>query len=416
MKFTLKNPPPKAARPCFFNISKWFIRLTIALVITMFFVSMLITDEDRYFWGAVGLWWGALCSVILFLYITYYLLMHIRSNSWDRQRKKWLLEETRKSRRVLQILQAEFITAADYVNDKNVGNTNLSPLNILMDNDPRVEMQISWQDDGNVMMSRIPFGSEVSDPGSLLPEQFIYDLLKKILTPIAKSLSLFHESKSISILFEVSTGVAPRLLRNVWQRVWVESGITQPVEFVDGSGLAYIDTWLNERIRDESLLLIVALQIAPENPEGTGEAAVALLLGNRLTQKTLEPLALLHRPDCSFESELDKGLEQAAYHVPLNNSTLQHLWQCGLNQTQREAVTILRQSPLLASVKSANIYNVDGSLGQTGCAAPWLAVAAATQAAQKLQVPQLIISSDFRHEAIWSAIVSPMIPPQELDS
>lgn len=60
--------------------------------------------------------------------------------------------------------------------------------------------------------------------------------------------------------------------------------------------------------------------------------------GNRLTQKMLPPQAFLHRPDGSSEAELDKGLTQAAYHVPLNDSTLQHLCLCGLNWSQREAV------------------------------------------------------------------------------
>ncbi|STT03112.1 putative structural protein [Klebsiella pneumoniae] len=53
--------------------------------------------------------------------------------------------------------------------------------------------------------------------------------------------------------------------------------------------LSVIDRWLNERIKDKVMLLIVGLQIDPVVTNNTAEAAVALLLGNRLTQEALDP-------------------------------------------------------------------------------------------------------------------------------
>jgi hypothetical protein len=86
-----------------------------------------------------------------------------------------------------------------------------------------------------------------------------------------------------------------------------KSNITLPVEYGEGSGLSVIDRWLNERIKDKAMLLIVGLQLKPAESDNTAEAGVALLLGNRLTQEALEPLALLHRPDAAPTGELRRG-------------------------------------------------------------------------------------------------------------
>ncbi len=73
----------------------------------------------------------------------------------------------------------------------------------------------------------------------------------------------------------------------LWQQAWQESGIGQPTTLLSGHGLTVIDHWLDHRIKDSAVLLVVAVQIAPEQPEMTGEAVVGLLLANRLTQKYL---------------------------------------------------------------------------------------------------------------------------------
>lgn len=77
-----------------------------------------------------------------------------------------------------------------------------------------------------------------------------------------------------------------------------------------------VDNWLDDRIREETVLLIIALQVDPDKPEGTGEAAVALLLGNRLTQHILTPQAVLQRVEESFTETLAENIAQALDWVP----------------------------------------------------------------------------------------------------
>lgn len=402
MNFNLKILPPKAIRPEPPKPIRWFVALCGLFIAGALFIRI---SGNQNAWVVMS---GILVAVWMLMgcfRLMIYLRQQISANQWDRQREKWILDKTRKSRRAFQILSAEFI--APYSDNSRELYSSL--LDAMLDNHNQIISQVSWNGEEGCRHGRIS-RQPTQTPDGLISASFI-----SLLSALGIYVKQLTDNNLIAVLLESSSSLSNSQIRHLWQQAWRDSGISQPVEYVEGSGLAYAETWLNERIHDDALLLVVAVQIAPETPEGTGEAVAGVLLGNRLTQKTLEPLALLHRPDCSSEDELDKGLEQAAYHVPLNDTKLQHLWQCGLNQAQREAVTKQYQSPLIASVKSGNIYDVDGSLGLTGCVAPWLAVAAAAQAAQKLQVPQMIISSDTGHSAIWSTVVSPVASRQEMN-
>ncbi|MCS5873288.1 hypothetical protein LN650_12440 [Klebsiella pneumoniae subsp. pneumoniae] len=69
-----------------------------------------------------------------------------------------------------------------------------------------------------------------------------------------------------------------------------------------------IDHWLDQPMTEPSLMLIVALQVAPKQVEGTAETVVSLLLASPQVAADLMPLALLHRP------EQVKGISHEAFH------------------------------------------------------------------------------------------------------
>lgn len=421
MKFHLKNLPPKASHPEPPRAGRWFIFLVSMLAFSVLLARMAGTDRYNFWIFALivpAVIWFTICGARMMMY----LWLELQASSIDRRREQWILNKTRCSRRAFQVLLAECVIAGQENNVHIIGQPNNEDvsneagrlampysLTHMMSNKNLIRAQTNWKGEEGCRHSRIAY-----QPG-LTPNEVTEETLVRLAEAVKMVMLSIPENNPVVVLFESSGPLPVSRLQLTWRQAWQKNGLTQPLEYAEGSGLGYVNTWLNERIHDDALLLVIAIQIAPKNPQGTGEAVVALLLGNRLTQKTLKPMALLHRPDCSTEAELETGLEMAAYHVPLNDIKLQHLWQCGLSQSQREAATIQYTSPLLASVKSENIYDVDGSLGTTGCVAPWLAVAAAAQAAQKLQNHQLIITSDSGHEAVWSALVSPITSEQELD-
>ncbi|MEF9672781.1 hypothetical protein QNM99_12885 [Pseudomonas sp. PCH446] len=94
-----------------------------------------------------------------------------------------------------------------------------------------------------------------------------------------------------------------------------------------------MDQWLDQRITDQALLLVVALRFAPQQPEGTAEVAVGLLFGNRLTQTTLAPIAYLHRPEQERGPTTEALLyaaRQSLDWVPLEAKSIEQVWRGGL--------------------------------------------------------------------------------------
>ncbi|WJT19272.1 transposase [Klebsiella pneumoniae subsp. pneumoniae] len=179
--------------------------------------------------------------------------------------------------------------------------------------------------------------------------------------------------------------------------------------------ISVIDRWLNERIKDKVMLLIVGLQIDPVVTNNTAEAAVALLLGNRLTQEALDPLALLHRPDAAPSGELSEGMRMAAWNVPLKESMVKNLWLAGMTGEQRAEAIGCQNAHPAQCVKDEAVISLDISMGNAGAAAPWLAIAAATEIARQTQSPQMIICGDTTQKVLWSTLITPIASRQEMD-
>lgn len=176
-----------------------------------------------------------------------------------------------------------------------------------------------------------------------------------------------------------------------------------------------VNHWLDHRIKDDAMLLIVGLQIDPAVSNNTAETAVALLLGNRLTQEALEPLALLHRPDAAPTGELRQGMNMAAYNVPLKENIVKNLWLAGLTGNQRAEVIACQNAHPAQSVEDEAVISLDTSMGHAGAAAPWLVIAAATEIARQTQLPQMIICGDTTQNVLWSTLITPIASRQEMD-
>ncbi|VDR25573.1 Uncharacterised protein [Raoultella terrigena] len=218
----------------------------------------------------------------------------------------------------------------------------------------------------------------------------------------------FPPKQTLSVLFEVDTSILPRRFIPAWHASLGEAGIVQPIEYIDGHGAQFIDEWLDNRINDRSLLLVIAAQVAPEMRQGSAEAMVALLLGNRLTQNTIPPLAWLHRPEQAVPQLLEEAIAQAADWVPLEAGQVKHLWLSGLTLEEASAVIPVMTIPLLSGVPSpAGRHNTDLIVGHAGCVSPWLAAAMGTLAAQQTGSAQLAISADDVTGTLWIQAITP---------
>lgn len=401
MSYSLKHLPECYPRPVPPKTSRWFVTLAGMLVISVILMRIFGRYIDtRHFWliaiGAPFVGWIVSFGFRIWIWS----LQDSKANSFDRRREQWILSETLKARRALQILNTTFITA--HLEYKQ-GSVAIEMLN----NHSIIISQSDWKGEKGKRMSCI-----TTEPGET-PELAVSRLLSGLIADLP--VGQFPENTSLAVILDISSSLSFPAVREIWQEAWQESGITCAVEYVGSNGTGVISQWLDHRIKDEAMLLIVGLQIDPIDSNNTAEAAVALLLGNRLTQEALEPLALLHRPDASPPGELSEGMNMAAYNVPLKGKIVKNLWLAGLTGGQHAEVIACQNAHPAQSVADDSVISLDRSMGHAGAAAPWLAIAAATEIARQTQSPQMIICGDNTKNVLWSTLITPIASRQEMD-
>lgn len=407
MPVNLNTIPGPALRPLPPKPLRWLstlVGLIATGILLMRFLGKLV-GETSFWWFAIGipvLFW----VVLMGFRLTVYIMQQIHANAWDKRREQVILQEVRRGRRALQILAAEHRTAL--VAKAQFKDTT----DALLRNEDILFSQTSWNGQSSVRHSRLP------DSVDVLPQTQVSSAFAELLQTLTEPLSHLPQDNPVVVLLESSSSLPVAQVRDLWQQAWLESDLTPHMAFIPGHGLMAIDHWLDYSIQDKAVLLVIALQIAPRQPDNTAETVTGLLLGNRITQTTLPPIALLHRPELSRPDPiaLQEKIDQAIDWVPLQATALQHLWLVGIPGTSEgyQCAIVAQANPPLASVDPATgIHNINEFLGNPGRAAPWLAIAAAAQAIRQSPAPHMIISGEQDSDSVWSTVVSPYASHKE---
>nr|WP_246237990.1 hypothetical protein [Pseudomonas akapageensis] len=367
----------------------------------MLFDEQALHRQPVNFWGpALGIPLPGWC-VLGFGRLLLYIGRQGAADGWDQGREEDLICRMRRGRRSQQVLSVSLYTPL-----REPGQQPTAQLAALLEGTEALTAQSSRLGARILRHSQLP-GDTDEDP-----ELMLLGVLTQVLADLAPTLAHLPDDTPLALLLEVDSHLHTSQVHLMWQKVWKESGIRQKTVSVEGLGLAAVDQWLDQRIDDQALLLVVAVQFAPEQPEGRAEAAVGLLFGNRLTQTILPAVAYLHRPEPARGPSAEAllyGARQALDWVPLEAPAIQHVWRVGVAAQQDAAMnTVLAELSLPAKPKQG-FCNLDATLGHPGQASPWLAIAAATQTIQSGNGPQFIFSGGGAVEAgLWSTVVTPV--------
>jgi hypothetical protein len=404
MPVRLDKIPSPALRPESPRAWLWFSLLVVFLLLgvggVVLFGDQTTTQQPIDFWlPAIGiplLGWCVLGFGRLLLHVG----QHSAADGWDEAREKDMNLKVRQGRRSQQVLVASVYTAL-----RVPGELPTQQLDKLLDGVTPLKSQPSRQGGTISRHTRLSSGSDGDCKRTLLR------ILKSVLADLAPMLAQLSDDQPLALLLEIDTGLPEEQWRRVWRRAWRKSGIRQSSTSVDVSGLAALDQWLDHRIHDQALLLVVALQFAPQQPEGTAEVAVGLLFGNRLTQETLPPIAYLHRPEQERKPTTDDLLyatRQALDWVPVDAKSIEQVWRVGIDsQRQADIASVMADVPMGST--NSGVCNLDASLGFPGCASPWMAIAAATQTVQHGTGPQFIFSGSDAADGLWGTVVMPVV-------
>lgn len=404
MAVRLDRIPARALRPARPRGGVWLGLLLLFLLLgsgwmVVFSDQLLHHQPVRFFGLALGVPLLAWCLLGMGRALLYFGQQYV-ADGWDEAREQDVVRSIRRGRRAQQVLGVSLYTVL-----RAPGDDPLAQLDALLRGSNSLKAQPCRVGQAGLRHSRL------SDDGNQETEHLL-PVLVQVLTDLAHTLALLPDDTPLALLLEVDSGLPQNELRRAWQYAWRESGIRQSAEPIEGDGLDVLDQWLDQRINDQALLMVVALQFAPQPVEGTAEAVVGLLLGNRLTQTVLAPMALLHRPErergASTETLRDAA-RQALDWVPLPPTAVEHVWRVGAD-TQRDAAmaTVLVDLPIVVK-PNQGLHNLDSLLGHPGKASPWLAIVAATQTLQRGAGPQFIFSGAGSDElGLWSTVVMPV--------
>ncbi|MBD9677934.1 hypothetical protein IB274_14570 [Pseudomonas sp. PDM18] len=322
---------------------------------------------------------------------------------WNEAREADLTQKMRRGRRSQQVLAVSLHTA---LRDLTADNGQAQHLALVANDGSQLRAQPGWQ--GSARHSRLPL-MEVENQ-----ERLLRRVLVSVLGDLAAKLSAFPSDKPVALLLEMDSGLEEGRAGRVWNETLAESGIRQTLKLINGSGMAAIDQWLDERIRDEALLMVVSFQIARGQVEGSAESVVGLLLGNRLTQERLPALAYLHRPEPTHGTDKKAALQataQALDWVPLPASSIGRVWLAGTDASRNALITSAMESVELPAKAT---HNLGALLGDAGKASPWMAIASAVEATASEAEPQFIFTGDSAEDAcMWCSVVMPAAVPQE---
>ncbi|MCY1527725.1 hypothetical protein D9M68_628010 [compost metagenome] len=328
---------------------------------------------------------------------------HMVADVKDEVRAAVIARETRRGRRSLQVLAASAHTALrePYAADGR------AQMDALQGSESALKAQRSWRSDADIVRhSRLP----------LLPDESTDAVLVRVfgqlLVELAGALAEIPKGTPLVVLFDAKGSELDEKSRELWQRAWSASGIDLPTRWAEKSGLEAVDHWLDRQIDDPALLLVIAAQVTPRLVEGSAEAVVGLLLGNHLTQKHLQPMACLHRPEQERKASTDAltyAVRQALDWVPLPTADVMQVWFSGIGRGRQAALATALARLEIAVKPGQGAHDLDASLGHAGSAAPWLAIAAAANAAHRNRTHQLIVCGE-RSEfplPLWSVVVAP---------
>lgn len=396
-------PSPRPARP---RVWLWLGVLPLLLLVLGVCGAFLLGTQSLRetppgFWGlALGTPFLGWCLLSFGRVLLYFGQQQV-ADGWDKAREEDLVHKIRRGRRVQQVLGVSLHTAL-----REPETSSATQLTALLSGAEVLEAQPCRPDQAVSRHSRLTSAAHEN------PEQVLGRAFGQLLADLLPVLRRASADTQLAVLLEVDSALPKNVWQDLWRQAWSESGIRQPTVPVEGSGLAVLDQWLDQRIGDKASLLVVALQFAPQQAEGTAEAAVGLLFGNRLTQTVLPPIAYLHRPEQEREPNTDALLyaaRQALEWAPLDAQSIQQTWRVGVDVQRNEALSNVLAAVPLPAKNNQGFYNLDTSLGNPGKASPWLAIAAATQTIQGGAGPQFIFSgSNCVDAGLWSTVLTPV--------
>lgn len=388
--------PPRAENRTVPSVRRWLMLLLALLagngLATAWLWPAGVSTYMPLFWicfpgGAIVIW-----AVLLIVRSAIYLTPVFGNGGWNDAREKDLAQEIRRGQRSIVML-AQAVQLPHAIASGTLSGQLLIPDGISLPSvaDATGQNRIYLARFGDAMLSRMDrlkarlqvllTDNRVQSALRGLPPQSSFTIA--LLTGPKDSMTLEQQQMSAQVIREI-TGLSCRL------------------SFVEGTGLDILDRWLDEPGIMQTLL-VLAVNLAEEDIDGTGEAAVALLL-QRDDGMMDEAVVSVHRPEMTHpEQGITYALQQALLWGMTTPDTVCQIWLAGTG-TGNKAESLFSNAGIRFP-GAGQPCDIDLRTGQTGYASPWLAMAVAAENLITTSYPQLLMSVAGENGTPWFMVI-----------
>lgn len=319
------------------------------------------------------------------------------ADGWDAARERDLAQDMRCGQRSLGML-GYVVHLPHVISAKSISQQLQIPEGIILPTkvDETGELlihQASFSDFGLPVLVRVK-----ERINSLLAEASLQNAFQRLpqKSPLAV---LLQFSPDISLSSE-ELGTLQQLVQN-------NIGSPFNFTFISGEGLQTVDVWLDRPDMMQNLL-VITLSLSEKIMDGSGEAAVAILMNSPETPEvTRNIVAQIHRPEqMKTTQEISSALMQALHWGETTPDEIKHIWLTGTG-TSNKASTLLSTAGIRFPV-AGQPCDIDIKTGLTGSVSPWLAIAVAAEQAGQSKSPQLVIYVPDESIPPWFMTVCPV--------
>ncbi|MFY9994560.1 MAG: hypothetical protein WAK61_06165 [Leclercia sp.] len=259
---------------------------------------------------------------------------------------------------------------------------------------------------GELLIHHASF-SDVGLPVLVRVKERINSLLSE--ASLQNAFQRMPQKSPLAVLFQFNPDIflSPEELSSLQQ--WVQNSIGFPFSFtfINGEGLQAVDTWL-DRPDMMQTLLVITLNLLGTIIDGTGEAAVAVLMNSPETPEvTRNVVAQIHRPEqMKTTQEMNSALMQALHWGETMPEEIKRIWLTGTG-TSNNATSLLSTAGVRFPF-AGQPCDIDLKTGLTGNVSPWLAIALAADQAGQSESSQLVMYVPDESTFPWFMIVCPV--------
>ncbi|WP_230943569.1 hypothetical protein [Burkholderia territorii] len=221
-----------------------------------------------------------------------------------------------------------------------------------------------------------------------------FDELVAMIRPTIEAMP--HDVR-LDVRLHIAEGPESEAKLEAWRDAWRQAALrrAEVTPLSVEQGLMAVDEWLDVKGGHslEKFTLFVSVQLYDTPPAGTGEAAVAILLGwaPLAARRGLDIIAMLHRPVEAVIDGLPEAMSKAVLWGNTASQNVKDLWEAGLDGEDGSALLDAASEVKLGVTGGAGfdgLHDIDAAVGHPGLCAGWLAVVAAIEHGAQAGSPQ----------------------------